>query len=173
MTLNVACGNSKIIDCINIDMEPSCKPDVLANVLNGLPYKDGEVDKIYFFHAIEHIPKRRHEQVLTEFHRVLKPDGKLVITYPEFAKCALNWINNHRGLREFWEATLYGRQLYPSDYHIALMDSFELRDLLIEVGFKDIAITHEPLEEYNSVCKCLKGVKMATYEDVVRQEIFG
>lgn len=173
LILNVACGKAKIEGTVSIDCEPSCKPDVLANVLKGLPYVDGCVDKIFFFHAIEHIQKILHPQVLKEFHRLLKDNGTLVVSYPEFKRCAINWIENYRGMRKFWEATLYGRQLYPTDFHIALMDTQEFRGLLEEVGFAQINWKPEPNEPYNTVVTCTKGNPLTTYEEVVKREIFG
>lgn len=173
MTLNIGCGSNKITGCINIDVEPTCSPDVIADVQKGLPYENESVDKIYFFHCIEHISAARHPQVLNEFRRVLKPDGRLIMSFPEFRICAEYWIKNHRGMRDFWKATLFGRQLYPTDYHVALMDSMELKDILMQVGFKDIEFFSEQNEEFNTVCKCRRGDPMPLYEEVLTREIFG
>jgi predicted SAM-dependent methyltransferase len=174
LSLNVGCGSNKISGCVNIDAEASCKPDVVADITKQpLPYESGTVDTVYFFHCIEHIPAAKHLQVLGEFWRVLKTEGRLVMAYPEFSKCAQNWLTNHKGQKAFWRATLYGRQLYPSDFHVALMDSEELEEILLQVGFRDVEMKPEPTEVYNTVCKCVKGEPMITYEQVLKREIFG
>jgi predicted SAM-dependent methyltransferase len=138
-----------------------------------LPYENDSVEKIYLFHAIEHIPEAMHENILTEFYRVLVPNGLLVISYPEFRVCAHYWAINHRGLRDFWKATIYGRQLHPGDFHVTLMDTPTFLDRLKVYGFDVVENRVESGEEYNSVIKVKKGRPMMTYEDVLRREIFG
>ncbi len=173
LTLNLACGDNKIPGCVNIDAFPGCKPDLVADITKKLPYDDEVVDKIYLFHAIEHIPEALHEQVLTEFYRILKPGGILVMSYPEFRVCAHYWAINHRGLKDFWKATIYGRQAHPGDFHVTLMDTPAFVDRLKVYGFEVFETRAESGEEYNSVVKARKGRPLMTYEDVLRREIFG
>jgi SAM-dependent methyltransferase len=171
--LNIGCGSNKIAGFINIDTEESCKPDFIHNILEApLPFKDGEVDEIVFFHCIEHIQKRYHQSVLEEFNRALKPHGKLYISYPNFWECAQRWKQNFAGQKKFWEATLYGRQLYETDYHVCAMDPDELADLLCIVGFTDISSYPELGEPFNSITFARKSLnKSVHYEDVLRKEI--
>jgi SAM-dependent methyltransferase len=173
MKLNLACGSNKIPGFINCDVEKSCEPDEIVDFTKTLPYKDNSIEAILLFHAIEHVQERFHEGILSEFHRVLVPEGKLIISYPEFMKCAKNWISNYRGLRDCWKRTIFGRQLYPTDFHISLMYTPEFVTLLHKVGFADIKVAPEPKEDFNTVIRCVKGLPGLTYEDVLRKEIFG
>lgn len=174
LILNLGSGSNKIKGSINIDIEDSCKPDLVCDFRHILPFPNDFVDKIQFFHVIEHIESKFHEGMLNEFWRVLKPGGQLYISYPEFVAVAKNYINNERGLKEFWKNTIYGRQLYKSDYHVSLMDSRDFFILLDNCGFKNIVITEESKEEkFNSICYATKGGKKFTYEDSVNLTIFG
>ena len=175
MKLNIGCGKSNYPGYINIDMEPSVKPDLIMDIRKDLlPYRDGCVDEILFIHTIEHIEKRYHYKILTEFRRVLSADGKLIIAYPEFLKCVENYKNNVSFRRDFWEATIYGRQLYPGDYHISLMDSELFVKELLEYGFDKIKYGPEPYpNEYNTILTCQKNMEWTTIEDLRRKEVYG
>lgn len=173
LKLNVGCGTNKIQGFINIDTEESCKPDLIHNIMEDpLPFPDGSAEEIVFFHCIEHIRKCYHRAVLTEFARVLKPGGKLYISYPNFWECAQRWKQNTGGMKKFWEATLYGRQLYPTDYHVCAMDPDELTDLLFSIGFASVFTKPELTETYNSITFAKKsGVACQEYETLIANDV--
>jgi hypothetical protein len=163
LKLNVGSGNSKIEGTISIDCEESCKPDLLLNFCAAaLPYEEGSVEEIYFFHTVEHIQKRFHGWIFQEFARVLQVGGQVFISYPNFEICSKLFIENSQGRREFWEKTLYGRQLYPSDYHVCAMIPQELHLLLGTLGFEDCQSIAEPGGEFfNTVTRATKGTGKA------------
>jgi len=173
MKLNLGSGLSKFKGYVNIDSDRNCKPDfVLDFVKKDFPYTDGSVEEILFFHCIEHIQKRFHRKILLECSRVLKVDGMLLISYPDFWECAQRWRKNMLGMKDFWEATLYGRQTSPQDFHVCAMDSDELKMLLIECGFESISTTPESKEPYNRITKAVKKSKPAvTYEELLAIDI--
>lgn len=78
--LNIGCGLKKFPDFINIDSDPACKPDIVRDIEKGLPFDDNTIDAIRCEHVLEHV----HDLifVMNEFHRVLKPDGQLLIESP-------------------------------------------------------------------------------------------
>lgn len=171
--LNLACGDNKIDGAINVDINKDFEPDFIHDICTPFPWKDGEIDEVLLFHTIEHIVHTKHPTLLSEIHRVLKPEGVLFVSFPEFTKCAMNWINNHQGKRDFWRATIFGRQSTPWDFHCSLMDSEELKDLLRKVGFKNIESAPESSAFYYSVIRASKGEPMISYEEVLKVEIFG
>lgn len=173
MRLNLACGDNKISGYLNIDGEISVKPDVVINLKRPLPFADESIDEIVLFHAIEHIEESYHVLVLCEFWRILKPNAELYVSYPEFSKCARNYIENYRGLREFWKNTIYGLQRYPGDYHVALMHTDLFVEKLQSIGFTDIKFSPEANENYNTVVYCRKSMQTPVdYEDLLVKEIF-
>lgn len=172
MKLNLGCGSNKIKGYINIDCEKSCKPDKVWNFIKKpLPFRKNSVKEILFFHTIEHIRKIYHKQLLLDFHRVLAPGGHLYISYPNFWECAQRWHDNTAGQRTFWEATIYGRQLYGSDFHVCAIDPNELTFMLTEAGFIDIKTNPECLEEFNSITVAVKSNhQFVEYEKILAND---
>jgi predicted SAM-dependent methyltransferase len=170
--LNLGCGSTKIKGCINIDAEKKCKPDRVHNFLKGpLPFRKNYADEVYLFHTIEHIRKIFHRTILREIHRVLKPDGIFMVSYPEFLRCVENWAINKDEQKPFWEMTIFGRQLYPSDHHVCIMDSRDFVQTLLEIGFKDIKITPEPDQNFNTIISCKKGTPFISYEEALSKDM--
>lgn len=170
--LNLGCGANKIDGFVNIDSELGCKPDKVCNFITSkLPYKDGIVEEVVLFHTIEHIGKRFHGTVLSEIWRVLRPGGSFMVAYPEFTKCYQNWKLNHVGKKVFWEATIFGRQLYPSDFHVCIMHTPDFVEVLESIGFIKITSKAEPIQNYNTIIKCVKGKKVPSYEDLIKQDM--
>jgi SAM-dependent methyltransferase len=171
--LNLGCGTNKIQGYIGLDIEKSCKPDIIHDFIKKpLPFKTQSINEIVFFHTIEHLPKSVHFPVLIEIFRVLKKGAKVYITYPDFWECATRWKKNERGKRDFWHATIFGRQLYPSDYHVCAMDPVELDGKLREIGFINIITKHEKSEPYNAITIATKGpcMLMKFYEQQLAEE---
>ena len=102
LMLDVACGNGRYFNMllghtnqlIGVDFSPDMlkmaksKADILAdrrvNVLLGdltqLPFIDSLFDLIVCIEVLEHVPN--WERAISEFHRLLKPCGSLVISTP-------------------------------------------------------------------------------------------
>ena len=170
--LNYGCGEMKLEGFINIDIEKKVKPDLVCDLRKEkLPYKTNSVETIYCIHNIEHIEYRYWPHVFYEFNRVLRMGGELVLMYPEFEVCVKYFLSNYKGLRDFWQATLYGRQAYLGDYHVTPVRSAFLSDNLSKSGFKNIKYRPEKPEEFNSILSCVKGTVL-TREDVIRKEVF-
>ena len=169
--LNIASGERKFAGFINIDAEESTKPDIICNILREpLPFQIESVDTIYFLHGLEHIPISFWQKVLNEFRRVLVSEGLLLLAYPEFEKCITAFLENKCGMRDFWRATLYGRQLYEGDYHVSPVITSELTLILKQIGYKNISFAPDDEAEYYTFLKAYKGVPF-THEDVLRKEV--
>ncbi|SFS01536.1 Ubiquinone/menaquinone biosynthesis C-methylase UbiE [Halomicrobium zhouii] len=54
--------------------------DLTMGDLATLPFAADSFDALVSYHAIIHVPKEEHADVLSEFQRVLRPDGRLVVT---------------------------------------------------------------------------------------------
>lgn len=170
--LNIGCGEVKLPDTINIDVEESTHPDIVCDIRNSrLPFEDASFDEVYCIHNIEHIELQFWSHVITEVRRVLKNDGLFVLMYPEFSICAKYFIENHRGMRDFWRACLYGRQLYPGDYHVTAVVSSELENHLRHAGFINVRWGPEDEQPQYSVMKAFKG-ELVNKEVLLRREIF-
>lgn len=171
--LNLGCGNVKLEGYLNVDIDPEVKPDLEMNICAFFPFFDDQFEEVLFLHTIEHIEKRWHPTIYAEIRRVLREGGRLILGYPEFENCAKNWINNYQGKRNFWEATIYGRQFGKTDFHVCAMDSAEVKDTLLSVGFDNIKVKSEPNNPEYTVVVATKGVPRITYAEFIREKVFG
>jgi len=74
--INVGCGLRKLGDgFINIDNRVEVNPDLVCDVIEGLPFDDSSVDFVLANDFLEHIPLGKTVQVVTEIWRVLKLGG--------------------------------------------------------------------------------------------------
>ncbi len=170
MKLNIGAGSTVLEGYKSVDINPESKPDILCNIVTGIPVDAESVERILFLHTIEHIQKRFHPDIFREFHRILKSDGILVIAYPEFEAVCRNWLENKHGKKMFWEATMFGCQRSPADFHVCAMVTDELKDLLEEVGFKTVEVRSEVGEPYNTIVECSKTSPLPNYEQLVWEE---
>ncbi len=85
-------------------------PDALVVQGDGtmLPFKDEVFDWVVCSEVIEHVPDR--DSMLREFWRVLKPDGVLILTTPNW----INWFGLFRKIAEL----VSGRQVHANDQPI-------------------------------------------------------
>lgn len=60
--------------------------DYIADISQKLPFPDNSFDLIYASHVIEHVPWFLQKQLFSEFHRILKPQGKIEIWVPNFKR---------------------------------------------------------------------------------------
>ena len=93
--------------------------------------------------------------LLDEIFRVMVPDGRLQIGYPEFTECAKAFMENVAGERwSWWVQTLYGTQDDAGQFHVAPITKEHLTHQLQQVGF--CRIEHKA-EMFNSLITCYKG----------------
>ncbi len=75
---------------IRLDIDPSAEPDVIGTMTDMSAVASESVDAVYSSHNIEHLYPHEVPLALTEFLRVLKPDGFFVVTCPDLQSvCAL------------------------------------------------------------------------------------
>lgn len=171
--LNLGCGNTKLKGYVNVDIDPGVNPDFVMDICAFFPFDDNQFEEVLFLHTIEHIEKRWHPTILAEIRRILKEDGRLILGYPEFEECAKNYLSNYRGKRDFWEATIFGRQATKEDFHVCAMNSAEVKDTLLSVGFDKIKIRSEINNPEYTVVIATKGVPRITYAEFMREKVFG
>lgn len=92
--LNAGCGTKFHTDWINIDINSSSPHVRSFNFLNGLPYENNYFDVVYHSQVLEHFPKEKAPQFLSECFRVLKPDGVIRVVVPDLENIAREYIKN-------------------------------------------------------------------------------
>jgi predicted SAM-dependent methyltransferase len=168
--LNIGCGTGKIEGFINIDIDESLQPDKVYDIRNELPFQPSMVDQIVMYHTIEHIPKCHWQEIFLDFSRVLKANSELWISYPEYTRVFEYWKTNHRGLREFWEACIFGRGHSAADRHCSISDTDEMIYYLSKSGF-EVYYQGDDGESHNTLLKC-KNRKAVLYENVLKEAVW-
>jgi len=107
-----------------------------------LPFEDGSVDCILFTEVIEHLKPLSVPFTLSEFYRVLKPVGHLIITTP-----------NAKSIGKFMRKLVFKQAIPP--IHVKEYTMQELVELLTKVGFK-ISLTRFSLSTYLNPRKARK-----------------
>jgi len=175
MKLNYGCGEQPLEGYTNVDSVQNkiTKPDLIADIkLGSLPFDNETFEEICALHCIEHIERGWWPRVFQEFHRILQPNGLLILAYPEFERCAHNFITNYKGARDFWRMTLYGRQDHPGDYHVVPMRTEEIISILNDFGFYDVQYGPEVDEDWSTFLTCKRGKKPVNREELYKKEMF-
>jgi predicted SAM-dependent methyltransferase len=123
-------GDGTMADAV---VELEIKADLRAEMW-ALPFEDGQVDEIWNSHALEHAPRGRVVDALKEFHRVLRPGGRLIVTVPHFDYVAKYWLLGAN--RDWAEAMVFGMQDSEGEYHRCAFNAELLRGDLVGCGFE-------------------------------------
>ena len=144
LKLHLACGHDYDDSYINVDLyaPEDARCDVRFDV-QKLPYPDNSVDEIKAFHIIEHFHFFEIQEVLKEWHRVLKPGGKLYLETPDFLETCRSFVEGSPTMPiEEWRILLYGHFFahpwVPGQTHKFLFTESQLTANLSWAGFKKI-----------------------------------
>lgn len=90
--LDIGCGNQLRGDYgLDISIEMLKKSKKIGKVIQGsadkLPLKTSSFEKVMMLAVLHHVPKSSRKKVIAEISRVLKPNGKALITV---------WAKEHR-----------------------------------------------------------------------------
>ncbi len=159
--LNLGCGSDKKEGYVNIDSNPKFNPDRLADVRN-LIFPTNEVDEILARDILEHIPIADCESTLKNWHRILKPGGRLIIQVPNlrFLSEEIKDSNDPEVLI-MWMRRIFGGQDHPGNYHNNGFTPEILKYLLEKIGFRKIKIfprrdLNTPHYDSNMVIEAIK-----------------
>ena len=81
--LDIGCGTNDLVKAykgegVGVDVFDWGSVDIVVEDTSKLPFKPAEFDTVTIIAALNHIPNR--QDVLTEAHRILGNEGKLIIT---------------------------------------------------------------------------------------------
>ncbi|VVB90875.1 Ubiquinone/menaquinone biosynthesis C-methyltransferase UbiE [uncultured archaeon] len=80
LIIDIGCGNSKTKDAIGPDKVRTGDVDIICDIEQSIPFKDGCIDKIVANNVLEHMSDT--VKPLEELHRVLKIGGRAIIEVP-------------------------------------------------------------------------------------------
>lgn len=119
------------------------EPDMIADAMR-LPFPDNHADVICSVHMIEHLYKWDAEKALNEWHRILKPNGKLVIELPSMDKVFTMLMGNllsgtdEKESMTWW--AIWGDPMHedPAMAHKWGYTAMKFHLMLEKHGFKDV-----------------------------------
>jgi len=162
---------------IRLDIDPQVKPDLIGSVTDMVQLvPSATFDAVWSSHSLEHLRAHEVPQALSEFRRVLKPDGFALITSPDLETVASLILD--RGL----DAHVYTSPMGPITPHDMLFghsDSIEggkvfmahntgftlstLGRLLVDAGFATSLIKREKLDLW--ALALMQEAEMAAIQD--------
>lgn len=137
INLHLGCGSLNHPKFINIDGLPAFHIHYVRAIDNLSPFKDNSVNFIYACHCLEHFSHTKVPNVLSEWLRVLKKDGVLRLSVPNFDVL----IDIYKEAENEVDAIilpLMGGQYNKFDFHMTIFNRSSLERLLKSVGFKDV-----------------------------------
>lgn len=146
--LHLGAGSSKIPGLINCDLyNPDA--DVKADATNLEMFDDGTINLIESHHMIEHLSFADTELALTEWHRVLREGGLLVLTFPDITSISVKWIKYslvypllpRPDKLDYIVKMLVGSQDHEGMFHKNAFDIRRMSRLLSKHGF-DVEFTY-------------------------------
>jgi SAM-dependent methyltransferase len=137
LNLHLGCGEINHPQFVNVDGLPAPHIHYVRKIddLSFLPAN--KVDLIYACHCLEHFSHSKVYYVLTEWFRVLKKDGILRLSVPDFDLLLGIYKDNDNSTYSI-VGMLMGAQDYKYNFHMAIFNRSGLTDLLLKVGFSEV-----------------------------------
>jgi len=136
--LNVGSGDKHWPGFLNCDAYG--EPDVLTDC-RKLPFDADYADEIHSIHFVEHIARMDVDNMLADWHRVLKRGGRLVIEVPCLNKMAEHIVNGEKNMR-LMQLGIFGdpRDPKPGMMHQWSYTKEELTEIVLQAGFAKVEV---------------------------------
>ena len=159
INLHLGCGGQNFAGWINVDnydyeagdtSRSGAHYDVKMDI-RALDAAPDSVDRILLVHVLEHFVRWDALDLLNQFHRLLKPDGLLIMEHPDLDGCIKMYLENkasidtplgplNQGFTQF-----YGNQWDKLDYetHRYVWTKNEMGQELNRIGFELLALDNQ------------------------------
>ncbi len=138
-----------------LDIEARPEVDFVCDAANLEQFADQSVEAIYASHVLEHFHYQLNDELiktLSEWYRVLKPGGKLLISVPDLKTLCWLYLNPNLAPieRHHLMRIMFGGQTNAFDVHKVGFDADTLAMYLQEAGFQ----TYELVSEFGKFQDC-------------------
>jgi len=137
MKLNIGCGKKYDPDYCNIDLYEDLVADRLMSAFN-LEFDDNTCDEIKAIHIIEHLSFFETIYAISEFFRVLEPNGKLILETPDLKKTCQHYLKANGEQKKEILGWFFGIP-HKGLQHKICFPPYLLRELLSNAGFRNIS----------------------------------
>lgn len=149
--LDVGCGRGEVVegcarmgasvigcdyssDALEITRNYTTNGDIIRADASHFPFRDDVFDKVALLDIIEHLDQKDLEKCLAEAHRVLKKDGRVVISTPNRWRYLYRLIGSAYGWLAFWRENI--QQEKNESWHINEQSSSSLKRTLSRYNFR-------------------------------------
>lgn len=137
--LHLGCGKIDHPGFINVDAILRRHVHKIQEVDRLNAFADASVDLVYACHVLEHFSHLDIPDVLKEWGRVIKKDGRLCLSVPDFDKILHIYEETGKRVDVIINA-LMGGQEYAYNFHRVIFNQDYLTDLLLAAGFTSVRI---------------------------------
>jgi predicted SAM-dependent methyltransferase len=140
---NLGCGDKHWAHWINVDASLFVDADIVSD-LRHLPIASDSADAVAAIHVLEHFYQWEAFDLLSEWRRILKPGGKMILELPCMDKVCgyiVKSVKNKTGMQPFMTMhAFYGNPQHKEPAMCHKWGYFQqaLIDLLKKVGMREI-----------------------------------
>jgi len=171
MKLNIGCGKKYDPNYCNIDLYEDLVADKLMSAFN-LEFGDSTCDEIKAIHIIEHLNFFETIYALSEFFRVLEPNGELIIETPDLEKTCQHYLRANGEQKKKILGWFYGIP-HKGLQHKICFPPYILTELLSNAGFRNISTVfyynNESIPSVRFKCKKLdEGYPLKIFQIITK-----
>jgi predicted SAM-dependent methyltransferase len=142
LRLNLGSGTTPLLGFTNVDaLADAPGVDVVADLSEALPFADGEADLIYVSHVLEHFATEAVPALLSDWRRVLRTGGLLLVAVPDLdviARVLVERAGWFTPPHQPWLGAIYGGQKDEYDFHKTGFNAPWLAGLLRDADFGSV-----------------------------------
>jgi predicted SAM-dependent methyltransferase len=145
MKLNIGCGKKFDPNYYNLDLYDDLVADKKMSALN-LKFSDNSCQEVKAIHIIEHLGFYQSIYALSEFFRVLEPEGLLILETPDLERTFRIYLNSNYEQKKDTLIWIYGLPHQGLQHKFCFPPQL-LMDILEKTGFENIVQTEFYNEE--------------------------
>jgi len=101
--IHFGCGSYRLDGWINVDLDRSGRPDVVADLRENIPFQSRSVDYIHSEDFVDQLELDKAYHFFEESHRILKDDGVMRVLTPNLYEFARRYVKQDRSLVRLWD----------------------------------------------------------------------
>jgi predicted SAM-dependent methyltransferase len=121
-----------------LDIEQYGDVDFVQNAKDLSNFEEGSVEEIYASHILEHFTTPELPGVVSGWYRVLKENGVLWLSVPDFDSIVSMYLRTGRQMSTWINNLIHGDQDAPSHYHYQAFTYPVVSGRLSDAGFRII-----------------------------------
>jgi predicted SAM-dependent methyltransferase len=123
-----------------LDIQPRLEVDFIGCVTDLSKFYSNSFKDIYASHVLEHIPQTKMVNTLLELRRILRDDGRLMISVPDMDVLCRLFLDKTLSLDERFHVMriIFGGQVDANDFHYVGLNMDLMVDSLRTAGFSRI-----------------------------------